>query len=286
MRIGIPVLLALLACTRPALAHPPAAGPVEVFADADGPEGLAFTRGGRLVVGNATGQVRQYASDGSYTVLTDLGEPLAGVTVLRDRRVLAASLGPGRVWVVDRDGSSAVYASGIGGPNFIVETRRRRVYVSASSAGSIVEIVAGSPVPRASGLTFPNGLAIGRDGYLYVAETAPGRVSRLPIQPDGTLGTAEVYATGLPVADGLAFDRADNLLVAGADTISVIEAGTRAVSLLSSDPLLNWPSNIAFGRGGRFRRRDVYLANFGFPLGSGTTLVRFRYNHSGARLAR
>jgi sugar lactone lactonase YvrE len=287
MRCLPAVVLALLVLARTASAHPPTAGPVEVFASAvDGPEGLAFTRGGRLVVGSATGELRQYAVDGSFTVLANLGEPLAGITVLRDRRVLAASLGPGRVWAVDRNGGATVFASGIGGPNFIVETRRRRVYVSASSSGMIMEITGGVPVPRASGLTFPNGLAIGRDGYLYVAETSPGRISRLLMARDGTLGTAEVYATGLPVADGIAFDRADNLYVVGADALSVVDPRTRAVSLLSADPLLDWPANIAFGRSGRFRRRDVYLANFGFPLGTGTTVVRFRTNHSGARLSR
>jgi hypothetical protein len=53
-----------------------------------------------------------------------------------------------------------------------------------------------------------------------------------------------------------------------------------------TDAQIDWPANIAFGRGGRFRARDAYLANYGFPFGAGTTLVRFRYNHVGARLAR
>jgi sugar lactone lactonase YvrE len=285
MRPRLPLVLALLlAAARPGAGHPPQAGLVEVFGSVMGPEGLAFTRRGDLIVGTASGQLRRFAADGTSTALAELGEPLAGVTVLRDGRVLAASFGAGRVWAVTPDGSASVFASGLGGPNFIAETRSGWIYVSASSAGTIVELVRGAAV--ASGLSAPNGLAVGRDGFLYVAETAPGRVSRLPIAPDGSLGAAEVYATGLPVADGLAFDRQGNLLVAGADALWVIEARTRAVSTLSSDPLLDWPSNVAFGRGPGFRSRDAYLANFGFPLGGGTTLVRLRYNHGGARLAR
>mgnify|MGYP003291664312 CR=1 FL=1 len=35
-----------------------------------------------------------------------------------------------------------------------------------------------------------------------------------------------------------------------------------------------------------YRARNVYLANFGLPLGSGTTIVRLPYNHAGTRLPR
>ena len=94
-----------------------------------------------------------------------------------------------------------------------------------------------------------------------------------------------MYANGLPLADGLAFDKGRNLLVVGAGTFKVVVARTGAVVDLSTDPLLNWPSNLAFG-GRQFRRRDVYLVNFGPALGDGTTVVRVRYNHGGGRLIR
>ena len=68
--------------------------------------------------------------------------------------------------------------------------------------------------------------------------------------------------------------------------VSVVEAKTGAVLDFSSDPLLNWASNLAFGRSKGFKRKDVYLANFGPGFGDGTTIVRFRTNHSGARLRR
>ena len=60
-------------------------------------------------------------------------------------------------------------------------------------------------------------------------------------------------ASGLSVANGLAVDRDENLL--------------------------------AFGKRG-FKRRDVYMANFGPGFGDGTTLVRCRYNHRGLRVPR
>ena len=209
-------------------------------------------------------------------MLADLGEPLAGITVLRDGRVLAASFGPGRVWFVDPgEAPPRVFVSGIPGANFIVETRRHRILVSASSAGTVVDITTGTPVERASGLSFPNGLAVGPAHFLYVAQTLAGNVVRLRLASNGTLGAAEPYATGVLAADGIGFDRAGTLLAVGADTLYVVPPGGGAATALSTDPLLDWPSNLAFGHG-RFGR-DLYLVNFGLPLGSGTTILRLPY---------
>jgi sugar lactone lactonase YvrE len=282
-------LCLLVALAGGVRAHPPAAGPLETFAEGlAGPEGLAFARDG-LVVGSTTGEIRRFARDGSSTVLADVGESLAGITVLRDGRVLAAAFGPGRVWSVDRSGTASVLASGVAGANFVVEARAGQILASASIAGTVVDIATGTPVERALGLAFPNGLAItkaralGRGRFLYVAETAGGRVSRLRLGRDGTLGPAEIYATGLTLPDGIAFDRRGNLLVVGGGQLNVVVARTREVVELSTDPLLDFPSNLAFGRGRGFRPTDVYLANFGPRLGDGTSVVRFRYNHPGAR---
>lgn len=254
-------------------------GSPSVFADSvPGPEGLAFARGGRLVVGTAIGQILRFRADGTREMLADVGEPLGGITVLKDGRVLAASFAPGRVWSVDPTTNVAtVFATGVAGANYIVETRLHQILVSASSAGTILDITSGTPMERASGLTFPNGLAIFR-GYLYVAETVPGDVVRFPLARDGSLGPREPYATGANAADGIGFDHRGHLLVVGADTLRVVPAGGGVATVLSTDPLLDWPSNLAFGHGGHgFLGRDLYLANFGLPLGSGTQILRLRY---------
>jgi sugar lactone lactonase YvrE len=283
-------LALLISLAGNASAHDPVAEPVELFASGlAGPEGLAFTRRGKLVVGSTTGEIRRYEADGTFTVLANVGESLAGITALRDRRILAAALQDDHVWSIAPDGTTTLFATGVGNPNFIVQTRTGRILASAPGTGSIVDITTGTPVVVASGLAFPNGLAIGRTGrqrFLYVAETfGGGRVSRFPLDAADNLGANEIYATGLTLADGLAFDRDGNLLVVGAGMLKVIDRDTRAVSTLLTDPLLNWPANLAFGRG-RFGHRYVYLANFGPALGDGTTVVRFRLNHCGARLIR
>ncbi len=263
-----------------------AIGPVQLFTSAlVGPEGLAFTRDGGLIVGNVNGEVLRFTPGGSATLLATVGEALTGVTVLHDGRILAASFSGGRVWGIQAGTASAV-ASGIPGANFIVETKRRQVLVSSSTSGTIFDITSGTPVARASGLSFPNGLAVDRrNRFLYVAETVPGRIVRLPLASDGSLGAAQVWATGLTFADGIAFDRDENLLVAGGGAVNVVLAKTGEIRQLVDDPLVNWPSNLAFGKRG-FRRRDVYMVNFGPGFGDGTTLVRFRYNHRGLRVPR
>jgi hypothetical protein len=280
-RLALAALLATLPLS--AQAAPPAAGTPSLFATGlAGPEGICVARDGALVVGTSTGEIRRYQPDGSFTVLADVGESLAGLAATRDGSILAAAFGANRVWIVTPLGAASVLADGIPGANAIAVTRRGRIYVSASAAGTIVEITTGVPVTRAGGLGYPNGLAIGRDHQLYVAETSQARVSRLRILPDGTLGTPEVWGTGLPAADGVAFDRAGNLLVVGLDTLSVVPRTGGVAQPLSTDPLLFWPSSLAFGRGHGFSRRDVFAANFGLPLGSGTEILRIPYNRAGA----
>lgn len=254
------------------------------FGGLPGPEGLAFANDGALVIGSAVGTVRRLGRDGNVTILAELGEPLAGVAVLRDGRVLAASFAGNRVWSIDKQGNANVFASGIPGANYIAQTRRGQIFVSSSN-GTIVDIASGTPVVRASGLNFPNGLAVGRGKYLYVAETGGSRISRLRIDNDGTLGTAEVFASGLALIDGIAIDREGNLLAVGNDRLySVTKTGT--VNTLSTDPILNWPASVAFGRGRGFSKRHAYLTNFGLPLGSGTEIVRVVYNHRGGPIVR
>jgi sugar lactone lactonase YvrE len=54
----------------------------------------------------------------------------------------------------------------------------------------------------------PTGLAIGRDGMLYISSRAEGTIYQ--VSPEGQ---RSVYAEGMGVATGIAFDRDDNLYV-------------------------------------------------------------------------
>jgi sugar lactone lactonase YvrE len=126
----------------------------------------------------------------------------------------------------------------------------------------------------AGGIAGPEGLALTRDGTLVVG-TITGDI--LLFEDDGS--------SVFPLADGIALDGEGNVLVVNADTFKVILADTGEVQTLPADPLLDWPTNLAFGRR-RFGRRTIYLANYGPGFGDGTTVVRLEYNHRGARLSR
>jgi sugar lactone lactonase YvrE len=284
------VLALLLAAATPAAAADPAIGTPTVFASGlDGPEGIAATRRGHLVVGTSGGEVLRIDDQGAVTSFASTGDPLAGVTVLKDDRIVACGFAANRVWVIDTDGTPTVLASGMNGPNYALQERRRgRIYVSASNDGTIVDVTSGTPVVVASGFVYPNGLAIGKEGgqrFLYVAETFLNQISRVFLNTDGTLGAAELYTNEAPLADGLAFDKQGNLLVVGANRLSVVDRVTRAVTVLTDDAPLFWPSNLAFGRR-REARRTLFLANFGLPLGDGTEVLAVPYSIRGARVVR
>jgi sugar lactone lactonase YvrE len=272
-----------------ARAADPAIGVPTVFSSGlAGPEGIAALRDGSFVVGTTTGDLIRIDATGAQSLFAATGDPLAGVTVLEDGRIVACAFGADRVWVVDGGGTPSVLAT-LNSPNFAAQERRRgRIYVTSSEDGTIVDVTSGTPVVLASGLSYPNGLAVGKaEGlrWLYVVETFAFRVSRLPLNSDGTLGPAEEYATGLTLADGLAIDRRGNVLVTGGGALWVIDADTRAVTRLTDAAPVNWPSNLTFGRR-REARRTLYLANFGAPLGSGTDVVAVPYSIRGARVIR
>jgi len=283
------LVLGLAAIPAIVRAHPPVASDFVIFADGlDGPEGLAFTRDGRLIVGSVGGDIQSFTSDGTRTILATVPDPIAGVTVLSDGRVLAASVMGDRVWAITPRGDASVFAEGIGGPNFLLETiREGRILASASAAGAIVDITTGTPEVVIPNVEFANGLAVREEEgrrYLYVAMTLASAVVRYRMFSDGSFGDREPYAEGLLLADGLAFDVAGNLLVVGGGQLNVVRKGGE-VEELSADPLFDWGSNLAFGQGRGFSRREVYVANFGPMFGDGTEVLRFRYNHSGAALA-
>lgn len=271
---------------RMAAAVPPLIQPPTPFASGiGGPEGLAFGTDGSLFVGTDAGDILRVASDGTHTLVASLGDSLAGVTVLKDGHILACAFGANRIWSVDpASGASTVYAN-VDSPNFVVQTRRGQVITSSTFTGSLVDVTGGAHVVLASGLPFPNGLAL-RGHDLYMADTAQGQVKRFPFISPGQLGAPVTYASGLTFADGIAFDRSGNLFVVGFDTFWVVDAKTQTTQVLSNDPLLDWPSNIAFGRTPLFGRQTMYLANYGPGLGDGTTIVTVLTNHRGAKLIR
>lgn len=97
----------------------------------------------------------------------------------------------------------------------------------------------------ARGLGKPNGLAFSPDEqFLFVTDSAGSDILRFKVNPSGTLGPREVFATlkgkGL---DGLAFDAAGRLWCAAQDGVHVFDAAGRDLGTIT---LPAKPTGIAF----------------------------------------
>jgi gluconolactonase len=123
-------------------------------------------------------------------------------------------------------------------------------YSETTDDGEVFRITPEGAVERAaSGLHFPNGVAVSPDGRrLYLAESAMERVLVFPIGEDGSLGDPEEFVSmpgGDP--DGMAFDEAGNLYVAhfGGSAVWKIAPSGEPIGVLRTPGAK--PSNVAFG---------------------------------------
>lgn len=118
-----------------------------------------------------------------------------------------------------------------------------------------------------------NGLALDRNGDLYVANSDKQHIVRVPIEPDGSAGTPEVWAEDdrLQGADGIRFDTRENLYVAVNDQHAVVRVSedrsgaTSVETIASADDgnLLDFPSDLAFGTA-RGEQQTLFVVNFAF----------------------
>ena len=186
------------------------------------------------------------------------------------------------IWRVSRDGSSTERFSALdtaGFPNGLAFDSAGDLYVSDTTRGGIwkidqqgdVETWSDDPILR--GIippVSPLGISLGANGLafdpgeqnLYVAVMEFGRIVRIPVNPDGSAGQAEVFTEEEgKLYDGVAFDQAGNLYVAdlGQDSISVISPAGDTTVLAQGGGLQN-PSDVKFGVGEG--ASTLYIANF------------------------
>lgn len=238
-------------------------------ADIDHPECVAWDPGRRAIVcGTESGEVLWLdPADGAVRDRVRAGEGfIGGLAVGGDGCVYACDAAGRRVVRVDPDSRSATtWSAGPADapfvlPNYPVFDAEGRLWVSDSGEwdarnGRIVAIAPGggeATVASTAANGFTNGLAISPDGaWLWVAESCPPLISRLPIGPGGTLGTREVVVD-MPrmVPDGFAFTDDGRLLISCYRPDAVFMWDGRALTLLVEDwagVVLCAPTNVAFG---------------------------------------
>jgi SMP-30/Gluconolactonase/LRE-like region len=103
-----------------------------------------------------------------------------------------------------------------------------------------------------------NGVEFSNDGKtLFVANTAFHQIIQIPVNPNGTAGTASIFITGINAPDGIAIDSNDNMWICAnqEDEIVVIDNTGKVIAKLGDfegiDPKgivrgLLFPASLAF----------------------------------------
>ena len=203
MRRLLPLcLLTLAAVLTPSAA---AADTVTAFDPAKGelPEGIAFDRRGSLYVSLAPlGEIRRRTPDGTWSTLASIGgDPAGGLAVLG----LAV------------DARGTIYAAAP------TADPRWHGVVAVSPKGGLRRL------PGSEAMQFPNAIAQGPRGDLYVTDSVGGSIWRIPRRGDAELwlehglleGTAAVNPFPLG-ANGIVYHRG-RLYVANTEKMHVVE---------------------------------------------------------------
>jgi len=231
----------------------------------DHPEGIAYAPDGSLYASGEAGQVYRVNIAGkTFTQFASTGGFGLGIAVDAESNLYVCDMGVHAVVRVMPNGATETYTTGTADnplriPNYPVFDATGNLYVSDSrdwgkKNGLIYRIRPGGEAgvwsEAASGYT--NGMALHPDGQsLYVVESIPPQISRIPIAADGSAGTAEtIVALPETVPDGIAFDANGTLYITcyAPDRIYRFSS-TDGLEILFDDwsrTVLNAPTNIAF----------------------------------------
>ena len=256
------------------------------------PEGLAIDENGALFAGMApTGEIREFAADGSSTTYAQLPAPGAGFLLsmaFDDSGDLFAAMptfdpATHGIWKVPAGGSDGELFAGLpleGFPNALAFDGNGDMFVTDTIGGAIWKIDSAGTVSTwsddallASTLPAgPLGFSIGANGItfdaagenVYVANTDMARIVRVPVNADGSAGSAETFvedANNLGGPDGITFGPDGFLYVAlvGSDGVVKVSPSGAITVLAQGGPLQN-PSDVRFGIGAD--GDTLYAANF------------------------
>jgi len=219
--------------------------------DLQRPECILAERNGTLWTADARGGVVQILPDGTQSMIgtatqdtfADAGDQESrytqgtlpnGLAFAANGDLLIANFGTDRLERMTRDGDTTVICDAIDGMpmgkvNFVLRDSKDRIWLTISTRaenwmrsftpdvddGYIALIDERGVRIVADGFTFTNEIRLdAREEYLYVAETTGKCVSRLRVQPDGSLTDREVFGPkplGRGFPDGITFDAYGNL---------------------------------------------------------------------------
>jgi sugar lactone lactonase YvrE len=199
--------------------------------------------------------------------------------------LLVLDFGAGKVLHVDPvTGASSVFVPPIAnsGLNALTFDKLGNAYISDSFNGVIWKTGPNGGTPTVwsnspllgpgSGLTPPfgaNGVEFNNAGnVLFVANTAFHQIVQIPVNGDGSAGTASVFITGINAPDGIAIDHDDNIWICAnqEDDIVVIDKTGKVIAKLGDFNGFNkdgvasgflFPASLAFSLDGK----TLYVSN-------------------------
>lgn len=215
------------------------------------PECILAERDGTLWSADARGGVMRIAPDGQQKLISQTvsdrfdsgadalqgllqGTLPNGLAFARNGDFLIANFGTDALEIMTRDGRSRMLCNTIDGQpmgkvNFVLRDSKDRIWITVSTRlNSWDRAICSTLADGYLALLDDKGLRIVADGFaftneirldaaeewLYVAETCARRVTRLRVQPDGSLTDREIYgpdSLGSGAVDGIAFDAWGNL---------------------------------------------------------------------------
>lgn len=269
------------------------------------PECILAERDGSLWAADARGGVVHLLPDGQQRIVTQheqtafaaagseaerytAGTLPNGLAFARNGDFLIANFGTDRLELMTRDGRTRVLHDtidglAIGKTNFVLRDSKDRLWLTVSTRirnwmdafspdiadGYIALIDERGIRIVADGFAFTNEIRFdASEEWLYVVETTGQHVSRLRVQPDGSLTGREIFgprklgASGFP--DGIAFDAFGNLwgtLIMSDILFVLTPEGDYLEVLVDGDPVASATLETAF-RAGRVSP-DTLLATGG-----------------------
>jgi sugar lactone lactonase YvrE len=270
------------------------------------PECVLAAPDGALVVSDGRGGVTQIAIDGRAIHRPCPGGATNGVALHRDGSLILAGIDTGAIHMLKPDGAATLLldrfdGKPLGAVNFVhfdptgslwitVSTRtvpRSLAIKTAIPDGYLLKLTPSGPRLMATGLCFANEIRFDADmHFVYLAESARGRVLRFPMRPDGALGEPRSFGPDPlfdgAIVDGLAFDVEGGLWVTEVTRNAIYRIDRNGTTrCLFEDPqatLLDFPASIAFGGADR---RTVFVGSIRMDH-----ILQFRSDVAGAPMWR
>jgi sugar lactone lactonase YvrE len=240
------------------------------------PEGVAIDQDGFVCCGTENGELMKISKNGkNIEKIANNNGFILGIAIDDKNNIFACDIKYSAIFRFDSSTKKFEHFAEVPNiPNFAVIDKTRNVlYVSDSCSFSEKGIgVYKFDLNTGKGgqcsdelFNFANGMCLSSNSnYLYVVESNHPCVSRLPIQPDGTLGKKEIFTDKISIVpDGLAFDKYDNLFISCYEPSRIYMADQKGnTKLLIEDThctVLAHPTNMAISEDGN----TMYTANLG-----------------------